>query len=140
MLRSSLAVTGAFVVGLVVMTVTQMANMALFPPPPGFDFNDPDALAKLMAVIPLGALLGVELSYALAGLAAGAVVAAISKWKPMVLASIVGGAFTLAGFANLASLPHPLWFAVLSTATYVPAALAGVWVVGWWRGRGAPTP
>lgn len=53
----------------------------------------------------------------------------------MLVASIVGAAFTLAGFANLASLPHPLWFAVLSTVTYVPAALAGVWVVGRWRGR-----
>ncbi len=112
-----------------------MESRALFPPPPGFDFNDPDALAKLLAVIPLGALLVVELSYALAGLAAGVVVGAIARWKPMVIASIVGVLFTMAGFANLASLPHPMWFAVLSTVTYVPAALAGASAVGWWRGR-----
>jgi hypothetical protein len=37
----------------------------------------------------------------------------------------VGALLTLAGFANLAAIPHPLWFGVLSTLTYVPCAVLG---------------
>jgi hypothetical protein len=49
----------------------------------------------------------------------------VSADRAIVLAAVVGGLLTLAGFANLAAIPHPLWFGVLSTLTYVPCALLG---------------
>lgn len=120
---------GAVVAGLLGSVVLIMAVQAvgtrLYPPPPGTDFTDPAAVAALMAQIPLGALLMVELSYAAGSLAAGAIVRLVTPDRPTVLAVVVGGLLTLAGFANLAAIPHPLWFAVLSTVTYVPCALLG---------------
>ncbi len=120
---------GAVVAGLfgsvVVIMAVQAVNGWLYPPPPGTDLSDPDALAALMAQMPVGALLMVELSYAAGSFAGGAVVRRVSADRAAVLAAVVGGLLTLAGFANLAAIPHPLWFGVLSTVTYVPCALLG---------------
>ncbi len=120
---------GAVVAGLFGSVVLIMAVQAvgtwLYPPPPGTDFTDPEAVAALMAQIPLGALLMVEASYAVGSLAGGAIVWLVSPDRATRLAVVLGGLLTLAGFANLAAIPHPLWFGVLSTATYVPCAVLG---------------
>ena len=78
-----------------------------------------------MAQIPLGALLMVELSYAAGSLGGGVIVRLVSPGRATALAVVLGGLLTLAGFANLAAIPHPLWFGVLSTVTYVPCAVLG---------------
>ena len=120
---------GAVVAGLAGSVALIMAVQAvgtwLYPPPPGTDFTDPEAVAALMAQIPLGALLMVELSYAAGSLGGGVIVRLVSPDRTTVLAVVVGGLLTLAGFANLAAIPHPLWFGVLSTVTYVPCAVLG---------------
>ena len=120
---------GAVVAGLFGSVVLIMAVQAvgtwLYPPPPGTDFTDPEAVAALMAQIPLGALLMVELSYVAGSLGGGVIARLVSADRAAVQALVVGGLLTLAGFANLAAIPHPLWFAVLSTATYVPCAMLG---------------
>ena len=51
-----------------------------------------------------------------------------------VLRDAPAGLLTLAGFANLAAIPHPAWFAFVSTVTYLPCALLGV--LGVQRRRG----
>ena len=130
---------GAVVAGLLGSVVLIMAVQAvgtwLYPPPPGTDFSDPEALAALMAQIPLGALLMVELSYVAGSLAGGVIVRLVSADRATVLAAVVGGMLTLAGFANLAAIPHPLWFAVLSTITYVPCTVLGAAAVARLRRR-----
>ena len=121
---------GAVVAGLFGSVILIMAVQAvgtwLYPPPPGTDFTDPEAVAALMAQIPLGALLMVELSYVVGSLGGGVIVRRVSPDRAAVLAAVLGGLLTLFGFANLAAIPHPLWFGVLSTVTYVPCALLGV--------------
>ena len=120
---------GAVVAGLFGSVILIMAVQAvgtwLYPPPPGTDFADPEAVAALMAQIPLGALLMVELSYVVGSLGGGVIVRRVSPDRATVLAAVLGGLLTLFGFANLAAIPHPLWFGVLSTVTYVPCALLG---------------
>ena len=119
---------GAVVAGLLGSVVVIMAVQAVgtwLYPPPGTDFNDPDAVAALMAQIPLGALLMVELSYIAGSLGGGAIARLVTPEGATRRAIVVGGLLTLAGFANLAAIPHPLWFGVLSTVTYVPCALLG---------------
>jgi len=39
---------------------------------------------------------------------------------------VAGVAVTLAGFMNLAAIPHPVWFAVLTTVTYIPGGVLGM--------------
>lgn len=127
--RNSLAVVGGLAAGSVVIMLVQALNGVLFPPPPGFDPADPEQLAELMRQIPLGALLMVELSYVLGSLCAGMVVAKVGASRQMLLAFIVAIVLTLGGVANLVMIPHPLWFAIVSTLSYVPMALLGAYLL-----------
>jgi len=124
-LRSVLVVIGSVVAGSVVMLAVQSANYVLFPPPEGLDYNDPEQLEQIVDAMPPAALWMLELSYALGCLVAGVVAAAAVRGRRLTLALIVGCIFTLLGFVNLAQFPAPLWLAVLTTLTYVPATLAG---------------
>ena len=132
--RIGAAVAGLFGSVVLIMAV-QAVGTWLYPPPPGTDFTDPDAIAALMAQMPLGALLMVELSYVAGSLTGGAIARLVTSDRATVQAVVVGGLLTLAGFANLAAIPHPLWFAVLSTVTYVPCALLGAVAAARLRGR-----
>jgi hypothetical protein len=103
----------------------QSANYQLFPPPAGLDYNDPKQLEQIVDAMPLAALWMLELSYALGCFVAGVVTAAGGRGRRVTLAAIVGGIFTVLGFVNLAQFPAPIWLAVLTTITYVPATVAG---------------
>lgn len=129
MLRNVLATVAAFVVGNLLIFAVQAIKGMIYPMPEGFDFNDAEAVKALVASMPIGAFLGIELSYIVGCAGAGAVVGKFAASRHMALAGVVGGLFTLAGFANMAMIPHPLWFAVLTTITYVPCALLGAKLV-----------
>ena len=75
LIRNVLSVMAGTFVAVVVVSIVQMVSHQMYPPPPGFDFEDREALAQLIAEAPLGALLMVLLSYAL-GTMVGAFVAA----------------------------------------------------------------
>jgi hypothetical protein len=122
-LRNVLSVIAGLFAGAVVILLVETIGMAIWPPPPDLE------PAELMQQIPLGALLMVELAYALGSLTAGGIASKLGVAKPPRLAVIVGVVLTLAGASNLVMLPHPLWFAVLSTLTFVPLALLGARLV-----------
>ena len=141
-MRSWLARLAAVAVGLVVsfvlITAVQALSVRLFPPPSGMDPNDPAAIARFMQQLPIGALLLVALSYAVGSLGGGVGVGLVARRAAYGLAAVVGGLLTVAGFMNLAAIPHPAWFAVVTTLTYVPCALLGTYAVAQWRGRHPP--
>lgn len=111
----------SILVAVVVIMVVQQINLALFPLPEWVDVNNPEHLTQIMANLPLGALLMVELSYLLGSLAAGVVLAKTTKRHSLKLILVVGAVLTLAGMANLLAVPHPVWLAILTTVTYIPA-------------------
>lgn len=125
MFRRIAAVVAGLAGSVTLIMAVQTLGVRLYPPPPGTDFADPAELAALMAQMPLGALLMVELSYAAGSLVGGALAGLVAPHRTRGPLLVVGGLLTLAGFANLAAVPHPLWFAVLSTLTYVPCAFLG---------------
>lgn len=138
MFRRIVAVIAGLAGSMAVIMAVQAAGVRLYPPPPGADFTDPDALAALMAQMPLGALLMVELSYAAGSLAGGAVVHLVVRKRTTGPLLVVGWLLTLGGVANLAAVPHPLWFAGLSTVTYLPCVFLGAAAVARLRaGRAA---
>jgi len=100
-------IAGAVVAFLCVMAVEYAAHL-VYPPPPGFDFNDREQLARAMATAPTGAF---------AIVAAGWFVAAlIGAWVGSAVArrALAGWIVTLivvaAGIANLLMIPgHPAW-------------------------------
>ena len=132
------AVGAGLVVSVVLMTLIQGLSVRLFPMPPGMDPNDPAALARFMQQLPLGALLLVALSYAVGSLGGGIGVGLVARQAAYGLAAVLGGLLTIAGFANLAAIPHPAWFAVVTTLTYLPCTLLGTYAVTQWRAPKAP--
>ena len=132
------AVGAGLVVSVVLITLVQAISVRLFPMPPGTDPNDPAALARYMQQLPIGALLLVALSYAVGSLGGGIGVSLVARNAPYALAAVVGGLLTVAGFMNLAAIPHPAWFAVVTTLTYVPGTLLGAYAAGQWRARRPP--
>jgi hypothetical protein len=117
--RNVLAVLAGLVAGVVAIMLLEMVGWLIYPPTPDLE------PAEVMANSPIGALLMVELAAALGSLVAGAVAAKLGVGKPMVLAAIAGVVLTLGGIASVAMVPHPMWFVVLSTLTFVPMALLG---------------
>jgi hypothetical protein len=133
-LRNLVVLVLSVVVGAIVISVVQSVNWMLFPPPAGFDFSDPVAVERMVANMPFGAWVGLELSYALGCLSCGLLIGAFAASRPLLLAAIAGVVFTLAGFANMAMIPTPLVMAILTTVTYLPCTLLGAWLMARRRG------
>lgn len=117
-LRNVAAVLTGLVSGVAVIMLVEMMGMVGAPPVP-------DPMSESMKEASVGALLIVELAYALGSGSAGWVAAKLGAGKPMWLAAATGAVLTFAGVSNLVMLPHPLWFTVVSTLTFIPMALLG---------------
>ncbi|MBP6811102.1 MAG: hypothetical protein KA138_06265 [Saprospiraceae bacterium] len=95
-------------------------------PPAGMNVNDPAKLGEWIATLPMSAFAILLLAYFLGAAVGGWVanrVAAKSHYRP---ALIVGFGLFVAGLMNLISIPHPMWFAVVSSLIY----FAGAWIGG----------
>lgn len=119
----------AFVAGMGVscffVAVLEMLGHSLFPMPANVNYKDKEQLKRVIKKLPLGAFLMVELAYVVGSLAGGFVVARFASTRHIELACGLGFLLTLFGFQNLLAIPHPRWFAVLSTVTYIPLTYAG---------------
>jgi hypothetical protein len=124
--RSILAVAIGLVLAFVTIVVVEMVSHLVYPPPPDFDWKNPDAMRELMAKAPAGALLIVALAYLL-GTTVGAWFAAwFAPTAPVLHASLVGGLLFVAGIANLFMVPHPAWFWPVALATYPLGVVLGL--------------
>lgn len=126
LLRNVLAIFGGTLAAIVLIALVQAVAHALYPPPPDFDFNNPEAMAELMANAPVGALLLVILSYLLGTLAGSAVAAKLSAPEgPARQGFFVGVLMLIAAAMNLLKIPHPLWFAIGSVVAIIVAGFFG---------------
>jgi hypothetical protein len=75
------------------------------------------------------ALLLVLVAYIIGSFFGGAVATLIDKSGKYLPALIVSGLLLLAGLANFAMLPHPVWFMVISSLCYPVFAILGAWIV-----------
>jgi hypothetical protein len=153
MFRSFLAVIAGFVVASVVMMCVEMANARVLHP--GFaklaeesdaaarreveaatpEGSVPDqaelmtrrreAVRKILAEAPAGALLVVVFGWMLGSFAGGFVTTRIARRRGVVPALVLGGLLTLAGIANNLMLPPPAWFWILSLIVFLPMAYLG---------------
>ena len=125
MLRSVLSIViGVFAGGATIMLM-EMLGHAIYPPPEGVNFEDPVAVAAMVAAAPVGALLMVILAFAVGafagGLVAGFIKPKLQTYQPLV----VGAIFTVFGLMNLLMIPHPWWFWLASLACFIPMAFLG---------------
>jgi hypothetical protein len=125
MIRGVLGIAFGIFCGFGVTWLCQLPSYALYPPPEGLDFKDVDAMGEWIKTLPAGAFIIVLFSHAAGAFAAGLVCILIKQevWNTGVI--ILGVLFLIAGIMNLVMIPHPIWFAVVDLALYIPAAIAG---------------
>ena len=123
--RRILPILLGIVVGTVMILGIEALSGRIYPPPPGFDFHDPEAQKRLVAAMPMGAFL-LLLGGWLLGTFAGSWLAARLDDQARLRPAILVGAFFMAGSAlNFIAIPHPHWFVALSLLCFVPIAYAG---------------
>jgi hypothetical protein len=123
--RNILAGVSGAAAAFVIIWLLELAGTVIFPPPPGLDFTNPQAVRAAMANIPLGALVCVLIAQ-LAGTFSGAWVAArIARRAQAALAMTVGVLAMVAGIGNMLMIPHPVWFWVASLLLCLPSAYLG---------------
>ncbi len=97
-------------------------NMTLHGPPEGLSWEEPAQVEAFMASMPVLGFLIVLLAHS--GQAfLGSLVGTLISGRRSILAGMIIGALTLVGCVMmLASIPGPLWFAVLDVLLPLPAA------------------
>lgn len=123
MIRNVAAIIGGIAVAFVTVMLIEALNHAIYPPPEGLDFTDPDALRPYIDTLPVGALLLLMASSVVAAFVGTLVASYVGTFQPRNCAIIVGGMVFAATVANFIAIPHPLWLAI--------ATLAGVVVSAW---------
>ena len=100
------SIVGVVVAGFVVGGVEALGHM-IFPPPEGLDLNNPDDLAQLMTVIPLGAKIAVMVAWFVGALVGALAAGWIGKGK--IPGWVVAGFMLIASVATTQMFPHPVW-------------------------------
>jgi hypothetical protein len=125
---------GANVVGIVVAFLTVMlidrVGHMWYPPPPGLDFSDPDAIRPYLATLPVGAFLFILASSVAAAFIGTLVACHIGTANRLLFGGVVGGIVLAATIANFIAIPHPLWLAL--------GTIAGIVLSTWFAMRLAP--
>ncbi len=122
-------IAGVVIAGLLVWIVEKIGH-AVYPPPFGLDFADPDAMRAYIAMLPLGALLFVAAAWFI-GTAGGTFAACkLGTARRFIFALVVGGFMLVATAINLVMIPHPMWFSALGIAGIVFGAWLGLKLSG----------
>lgn len=124
-MKNFLITLGALFASMLVIMLVQLLSGLVYPPPTGLDFQNEVEVARWANSMPVGAYLMVMLAYVLGSFTGGWIVGRFASQYHIIRAAIIGTLLMLAGFMNLAAIPHPLWFSVLSTISFIPMALLG---------------
>ncbi len=124
--RHVLAVLAGAVAGMLAVTAVQAVGHAIYPVV-NFEGADAAALEKLIAALPVGALLFVVLAWLAGGLLGGYTATCIAPGRSLMPAITVGMFLLAATAATLFAVPHPVWMTVAGFIVPLPAALAGGW-------------
>ena len=119
------AVIGVVIAGILVWAVEAIGHM-VYPPPPGLDFADADAMRSYVAALPVGPFLFVGAAWFIATFGGTFAACKIGNAKPMIFAAVVGGLMLIATAANLIMIPHPVWFSILGVVGIIVAAWLGM--------------
>jgi ABC-type nitrate/sulfonate/bicarbonate transport system permease component len=120
-------VVGMIAGGTLVGMVEGLGHL-LFPLPEGVDETSIQSLKGNMDKIPLGSMLFVLLGW-IVGSGVGSAVAVWISRSSTVPGLIVGGLLMSGGIANLAMLPHPIWFSIAGFLVFLPSAWVGAQLV-----------
>ncbi len=123
MLRSILAViVGILVMGITVAAV-QWLGHSIFPPPPGIDPSNHDAMIALISTMPVAALAFVLVAYAFGTFLGAYTAATISTAHRRGVAIAVAVVMLALIALNFSMIPHPMWMVIGGVLIPFPFAL-----------------
>lgn len=115
--------------GIAALFLIEMLSHALYPLPEGINFQDPEAVKKMMEMMPSGALAIVLFGGFAAGLVGGIVSSMIAKENKLMSAIIMASVLTVLGVMNAFMLPHPVWFKIGTCVVYFAGAYLGNMII-----------
>lgn len=120
------AVVGLAVAFFTIMLI-ELASHHVYPPPPGIDPGNTADMARLIGILPFGALLMVVLAWVIGAFDGGFVAAWIARGNRPRVAAIVPALMVMAGVVGMiVAMPaHPAWMSVAGLLLPIPAALFG---------------
>lgn len=125
MLRSFLAIFAGLLLGVTVVWLVELPGMLMYPPPPGFDLSDKEAMTKYVATLPpLVKSIGV-IAWTAGAFAGAWLAATIARRGRMLHGLVIGLFFLVMDLAMILTIPHPLWLAILGVIAPPTAACLG---------------
>ena len=125
MIRNILAVLAGLVVMMVTVALVQWLGHSIYPPPPGIDPANHEAMVALIANMPTGALLMVLTAYAGASFLGAGTATTLAATRKLAFALAIGAVMLVLVAANFAIIPHPAWMVVLGLLLPLPFAWLG---------------
>lgn len=124
MVRKILAVLAGIVIGIIVISLVEMIGHAVYPTPDDIDIFDPAFEAEVMETW-TGTLLFVLFAWAAGSFLGAIITSIISKDSKTILSLIVGALLMGLGILTLITIPHPVWFTIMSIFAFLPFAWLG---------------
>lgn len=125
MARNVISIITGLVVGLIVVAGIQMINYGLFPLPPGLDPGDREGMLEHIKGLPTLAYIILLVSHLAGSFMASITACKIATNQFLKIALGLGIFFMIMGIINMIRIPHPMWFMILDSCIYVPAAYLG---------------
>jgi len=121
-MRTFLATLIGIVIAMGIMMGLQMLGHTLFPVPIEINPNDTESIRINMDLIPTASLIMVIVAHSL-GQLGGLLTAKLIDTSTKYPIYIIAGFLMLGTVANLASIPHPVWFAIVDVLAMILIAL-----------------
>ena len=125
MVRKILAFIAGLITFWIIATLIHLISGLIFGLPAPDVIGNAEKMAAYVAAMPLGAFVGLLLSYIIGSFVSGLVMRIISRWDSLVLPIAIGLIGTAAWAFNVMQIPHPTWVTVLGFFCYIPFAIIG---------------
>lgn len=125
MVRKILAFIAGFLTFMILVVVIQVINGLIFGMPTQDTMNDPVRMQAFVSAMPIGAFVGLLVSYIVGSFGSGFVMRKISRWDSLVLPILIGLIGTLGWAYTITQIAHPIWVTVVGFLCYLPFTLLG---------------
>ena len=126
LLKNTLAVIGALIIGSMANMALIMVSGSIIPPPEGGDITSMEGLAATIHLFQPKHFIFPFLAHAVGTLVGAFVVVKFAASQHKNLALLIGALFFIGGAINVYVLPAPTWFNVLDlVVAYFPMAIIG---------------
>lgn len=130
MARNVISLILGLVVAFVVIAAIQSINFSLFPIPPEINQNDSEAMNAFISTLPFAAHFIVYIAHVVGTLVSVFVASKVTQSHHVHIAYVIAGFLLIMSIINITQMPHPTWFVICDTLSYIPCAILGRRIAG----------